>query len=179
MRLSVKNLEKNNTITIRGDEAWVLEIAKAIHQGGSATPGVISGEITLRTDSAGFIYGKGTLQHTPILSCSRCAKDIPWPLNCQIDVTWRPPFESSTPREMSLSAEDLDVYFIEDGTIDLEELVNDALQCEVPNKIMKFADASENDCGVCGMNLVDELVHGKREDAESRSPFAVLKNLKN
>ena len=178
MRVRVENLDKVTTVNLTGDEPWIAQIANILHQGEGSATARISGQIELRKDSAGFVYGKGHFSHTPILSCSRCAKDVPWPMDVAVNVTWRPPFEGSTPRELSLSAEDLDVYFIENGELDLEELVNDALQCAVPSRVLKTVEGSDDDCGVCGINLSDDLVAGKHDDS-SNSPFAILKNLKN
>ena len=178
MLIRVDDIQPTFSLSIRGDEPWLAPIVKSLQEeGGAASDSKITGEIQFRKDSAGFVYGKGQVKFTPTLSCSRCAMDIPWPLDATVDATWRPPFESVTPREMALSADDLDVYFMVDGKINVEELVNDVLQCALPEKVIVRKDDTD-DCGVCGINLLNNLVYGKNEPLEQASPFAALKNLK-
>jgi uncharacterized metal-binding protein YceD (DUF177 family) len=95
------------------------------------------------------------------------------PLKTEITATFRPEYQENAPREMSLSAEDLDVYFIESGTVDLEVLVNDSLQCAIPSHIQCDHSAGRTcDAGD------DSLVYSDSKDFQADSPFAVLKNLK-
>ncbi len=177
MLIRVADFYPNLSIKISGDEPWLKEIEKNLQVGEAPPASKITGEIHLRKDSAGFVYGDGSVKHTPTLSCSRCAIDILWPLEAKIAVTWRPPFESVTPRELALTSEDLDVYFIEDGKIDISQIVNDVLLCAIPDQIVPRMEGSD-DCGVCGINLLNNLVYGNNEPLEITSPFDVLKNLK-
>lgn len=177
MLIRVDDIHPTFSLSIHGNEPWLAPIVELMHDGETKSDSKITGEIQFRKDSAGFVYGKGHVKYTPLLACSRCAMDIPWPLDTTFEVMWRPPFESVTPREMALSAEDLDVYFMVDGKINVEELINDVLQCARPEQVLIRTEGSD-DCGICGVNLLDNLVYGKDEPLESTSPFAALKNLK-
>lgn len=177
MFIRVDEIHPTLSITIQGNEPWLDAIVRNLQEGEAQSPSKITGQVQFRKDSAGFVYGQGNIKHTPMLSCSRCAMDIPWPLDVDFQATWRPPFESHTPKEMALSAEDLDTYFMVDGKINLEELVNDVLQCELPDQVLIRKENSD-DCGVCGVNLLNNLVYGSDKPIERSSPFAVLKNLK-
>lgn len=177
MLIRVADIYPTLSITIQGDEPWLAEMERNLQESDAPPASKITGVIHLRKDSAGFVYGTGNVKHAPILSCSRCAKEIPWPLEAEIAVTWRPPFESVPPKEIALSPEDLDVYFIENGKIDIAQLINDSLMCAIPDQVIVRVEGSD-DCGVCGVNLLNNLVYGNDETIESPSPFAVLKNLK-
>jgi uncharacterized metal-binding protein YceD (DUF177 family) len=78
---------------------------------------------------------------------------------------------------MSLSAEDLDTYFIEGGQIDLEILVNDTLQCALPGHIACAPSAGNN----CNSDLHDDNDEGEAPSTDKtreNTPFAILKSLK-
>lgn len=177
MLIRVDDIHPTLSITLSGDEAWLAPLVKGLQDGEEPSPSKITGEIHLRKDTAGFVYGKGRIMHTPMLSCSRCAMDIPWPLDVTFEATWRPPFESHVPKDMALSSDDLDTYFMIDGKINLEELIHDVLQCELPDQVLIRKDDSD-DCGVCGINLLNTLVYGSNAPVPTASPFAVLSNLK-
>lgn len=173
----VDDIQPTLTVAIRGDEPWLAPVQISLQESDVLADSKITGEIHFRKDSAGFVYGNGNIKYTPMLSCSRCATDIPWPLDATFSATWRPPFESVMPREIALSAEDLDIYFTVDGKINLQELVNDVLHFELPEQVLVQKEDSD-DCGICGVNLLEPLVYGNNEPLESPSPFAALKNLK-
>lgn len=177
MKIRVQEIAPTKTVVLHGSESWLQAIAVDLQTSPTPPPTLITGEINLRTDAAGFVYGKGLIKHTPILSCHRCDKDIPWPIEAYVDVSWRPAYESHAPRELTLTPEDLDVYFIESGTIDLEQLVIDTLQCALPDQIPTCSDET-GECSVCGAELGSTLVYGEPTDEIRVSPFAVLKNLK-
>ncbi len=133
----------------------------------------VHGQLSLQRDTAGFVLVTGHLSAQAFLPCDRCGEDVHVPVETDVAATFRPAYETNIPREISLSAEDLEVYFIENGEVDLEVLVNDALQCALPGNILCLSSnchsQTESD---------DGLVFKDSKDFRTESPFAVLKNLK-
>lgn len=183
MRVRIQDLFQAKQIVFTGNEPWIEQIAKDLPTRPTATPRKITGMVELKMDSAGFVYGRGHIKHTPALSCSRCDHDIDWQINADINVSWRPPFESHAPRELSLSSEDLDVYFIEDGAVDLEQLVNDTIQCALPDQTFR-TEVDLDACEYCSMSPNNPLVfpenHGQSTETNHKaSPFSILARLGN
>lgn len=172
MKLSVNSIKFPHKVVIASDAPWLKLIASDLCPSSPEKAG-IHGELSLNSDSAGFIKVVGQLSADAILPCDRCGKDVTFPLQTAITATFRPEYRENAPREMTLSAEDLEVYFIENGTVDLEILVNDALQCAIPTHVQ-----CESDDGASCDDDGDSLVYKDSQDFEAVSPFAVLKNLK-
>lgn len=177
MQVRVQEITPTKLVVIKGDEPWLKPIIAAVQESENAAASTITGELHLRSDAAGFVYGKGIIKHTPLLTCGRCDKEVPWEIEAPVDVSWRPAYETHAPREISLTAEDLDVYFIENGCVDIEQLVLDTLLCALPEQIPVRRNDSD-ECGICGVSLKGGLVYGDNVDIERESPFAILKNLK-
>ena len=180
MLVRVAEIASKKSIKILGTEAWLAPIATSIANlktGCGTGPRIITGELQLRADSAGFIYGTGMIRHTPILACSRCDLEIPWPIEAKVDVSWRPAFESHTPQELTLTQQDLDVYFIENGSIDIAQLILDTLNFALPSQLPVRRDDTD-DCGICGESLASTLVYGESDQEKPLSPFSTLKDLK-
>ena len=180
MRIPAHQIENDLTVTITGDEPWLVPIVASLSDidRESKTPPRITGTIKLRKDTAGFVHGKGVLKHSPSLVCGRCDDVLAWPIQADVNVSWRPAFESNAPHEINLTAEDLDVYFIEDGAIDLSQLVNDCLHLAIPSHVPVRTPDSE-DCLTCGLSLANTLVYGDGVSLPPKaSPFEGLKDLK-
>ena len=172
MKLMVNSLKFPHKVHITDDAPWLEVIARDLCPT-APDNARIHGDLTLHNDTAGFIHVKGHISADATLPCDRCGKDVHIPLESDLSATFRPAFAETAPREMSLSAEDLEVYFIEEGAIDLEMLVNDSLQCALPGKVL--CELSQGDS--CGMEA-DGPVYQDTKEFERESPFAVLKNLK-
>ena len=177
MRLSTNSLAAHHNLKFSGDDSWLARIAQDLTPANPKSSN-IHGEITLRTDNAGFIHVTGNAAATATLPCDRCGRDVTIPLNSPINATFRPSYSEHTPREMALSAEDLEIYFIENDNIDIETLVNDTLQCGIPNHILCATDDAQG-CGGENADDDDTLVYGEGTRSDDDSPFAILKNLRN
>jgi uncharacterized metal-binding protein YceD (DUF177 family) len=172
MKLSVSSLKFPHRITVTNEAPWVLFIAQ--HLNANAPPAAgIAGELVLKQDSAGFIHVGGSLSAAANLPCDRCGSDLDFPIAVDVKATFRPPYESSVPREMSLSEEDFEVYFIENGELDIEVLVHDTLQCALPLHIL-CENAGQPPCAGPDQGLTASAFG----ESERESPFAILKNLK-
>lgn len=164
------------TLTISGDEAWLASIYEAFHRQNLKENRRITGSLLIQADAYGFVQVRGEIRFEPLLSCSRCADLVSWELARQVDVEFRPkPTEQD--REVDLSPEELDYYYLdEDACVDLELLVNDTIQTAIPTQVIVRSDDGRC-CTVCQSDISSPLVSGSSSD-EQDSPFAILKNIK-
>lgn len=173
MRLKINILKSPHPVSISPSDLWLKSIAANISQD-NQTDANISGELELKIDTAGFVYASGHVTARAKLSCDRCGQDVTAPLSCEVKASFRPPYSGQPPKETTLSLEDLDVYFIENGEVDLEALVNDALQCAIPSHI----SCEEFGFKSCVSLADDPSDSVSAESNGSHSPFAGLKSFK-
>lgn len=175
MKISTNTLHNQKQLSFSMADKWLTRIAQDLNPV-SPDSSDITGELKFKSDNAGFIHVSGNVSAKATLPCDRCGRDVNFDLNTSVIATFRPPYQESAPREMALTEEDFEVYFIEDGHLDLEAVVNDSLQCSIPSHIL----CDENDSEGCGgeANQSDNLVYGESAPNEDESPFSVLKNLK-
>lgn len=176
MQIRVTDISSKLDVEIQGNEPWLDRVVKDLQEVNDAPQTSITGKILLQRDTAGFIYCTGHVKHTPTLACSRCGSPVAWPLEAEIRATWRPPFESHVPGEIALTTEDLDTYFIEKGCIDIEMMVNDALQCALPSQVQATTE-NPHECLADSTYPNDTKVYGEQDEPKRPSPFDVLKNL--
>ena len=155
------------------EDPWLSRMAKDLTPDAPETSN-ISGNISLHADTAGFVHASGHVKADATLPCSRCGHTQKVHVKSEISATFRPPYSEHAPRDLALESEDFDVYFIEQGQVDLEILVNDVLQCALPAQVF----CSEDDPEGCGGESHEDLVYGENKPLEKESPFAVLKSLK-
>jgi uncharacterized metal-binding protein YceD (DUF177 family) len=193
MKVSVKDLRKPVTITIHGDEPWIEAIHSsfALEPDDSCAPGVpgindksrrLKGEIRLQMDASGCVSAKGHIAYEPLVPCSRCDLRIPLDVGQEIDALFKPgPHGADDRQEITLSADDLEARFIEDGKVDLEELLNDLVQTAIPFQTCQ-PDPGTDRCRFCKADLSAPRVFssgGSGDDDQPVSPFAKLAELKN
>lgn len=173
MRLPVQNLHSRHTLVISATEPWLKPMATLL---APSAPELaqIQGEVILSTSTAGFVKASGHLTATAVQPCSLCGETLTFPLDTAVAATFRPPFEGHTPKEMTLISDDLEVYFIENGSIDLEVLINDALQCAMPYQVTCVGEGT----GPCDNANLGSPSGQSNQDPGTNSPFAVLKTLK-
>jgi len=174
MKIKVSNLKEPQELIISGQEPW-LEALYAPFPHPPAAP--LTGQLRIRKDSAGFVYVTGDISCTPTLECSRCLSQMPWPVSTHIDACFRPGLSDVLrERDINLSRDDLDLYFIEAGEVDLECLLNDCLQTAIPYQTFCESLPGKH-CDLDHSKLPGDQVYGV-PDEETSSPFAVLQNLK-
>jgi len=185
MKIRVKDLtEKPSQVEITGAEDWLKTLYDSFTvndaAGSPKKPGMLRAKLALTKDLAGFVQVAGQVTFDPFLDCSRCSENILWPISESIDVIFRPatgePPAAGGGREVNLTKEDLDQYVIEEGTIDIESLLNDVVQTAIPINTVKLTEDGSA-CSICGLTVADDRVYGEGKPVRE-SPFAVLKNLK-
>lgn len=173
MHLSLKNLGSTHVVKLSPTEVWLQKLAADLAPTNPSSAD-IQGEVTFRANSAGFVYASGSINATAMQACSLCGDLVTIPLSAEVNATFRPPYEGHTPKDLSLMPEDLDVYFIEEGGINLETLINDVLQCAIPYHVT---------CETLGLSPCDNDHLSSEEDQKGsrsgvNSPFAILKTIK-
>lgn len=177
MKLQVADIHRPQVIEIQGKEDWLQDIYENLRLA-SDRGSLIQGHIEIQPLEYGQVQVAGRIQVCPQLSCSRCADSIPWP----IDQTFRASFRSTDeiPQEshLELRSDELEAYFIdEQGCIDIESLINDIIQIEIPQQVLA-RDPQTGECRHCGIDIASDVVYESAPKSEDENPFAVLKNLK-
>lgn len=175
MRVHVNQLHPDLTVTIVGTESWLDRIYADFPADAGGDRPRITGEITLCMETAGSVFVSGRVHYAPIVSCSRCALGIPWPMTLDLATRFTPPATNLPPaRERNLSRAELDVYHFEEEAIDLEALINDMVQTSLPNQMIATTDDGSS-CRVCSADLTSPQAYTSEEKT---SPFDALKGLK-
>lgn len=173
MSLAVNSLPSTHVVTLSSETAHLQSIARDLCPENPLAAS-LEGSISIRLDTAGFVHAEGHVTANAVRPCDLCGDDVRLPLSATIKATFRPPYEGQPPRELNLLSEDLDVYFIESGRINLEVLLNDTLQCAIPYHI-----TCESQHGsACSPQRSSAESQSPKAEGEENSPFAVLKSLK-
>ncbi|MBC7659657.1 MAG: DUF177 domain-containing protein [Chitinophagaceae bacterium] len=185
MKVLVKDMREPKVINIQGTEPWLNEIYASFL--GSEGFG-LKGQVTVTPEDYGLYTVEGKIEYVPLVGCSRCDREIPWPINRAISVRFidRVAAESSFEIEgevgdemieRDLVSEDLDTYYLEpSGELDVEMVINDIVQTALPTRLI-LTDKNGKSCLVCHENIDTPIVYKDSADADM-NPFAALKNLK-
>ncbi len=142
----------NKIIKWLDKDPWVLQVLNRLGIEGPFDEGPLTGAIELFCDSAGFVYGMGSFSFTPKLACFLCQDPKPFPINSTFKVTWRPAYSDNPPKELALTSDQLDEYFIENGQIDLAQVLLDTINDSIPD-VTKFFEEGDLNCRICGKNV--------------------------
>jgi len=177
LQIEVDSLKSQKIVAVSGREPW-LEIIYdlfPVPEGESRPQPLLSGEITFKPEVTGLISANGKIEYQPYVDCSRCAAPIQWNISTTFSVSYRPELANQRPTEHTLEREELDEYEIEDGMIDVAQLLNDQVQLVLPSQTVLASPDGKN-CRVCLDPLEGDLVVSIGE--QNISPFSILKNLK-
>ncbi len=176
MRISLTELHRPKSFKLTGNEDWLARLYGDFPLGRERA---LSGTLEIAIGHGGEVNVRGKLDFAPTVSCSRCERNITWPLSVDVDARFLPDRGSETKREHTLTQAELDAYYIEQGEIDLEQLLTDLVQTQLPTQLVR-ANEDETACVVCHDDLTRDLVFGvgNKEPEKAASPFAALKDLK-
>jgi len=181
MRIQLKDMTPQLHVQICGLEPWLGPLYSGFpqqledHQGSASARPLLKADFDLMLEEAGSVQVTGEVRYSPIVNCSRCDRLIPWPLHIPLNVRFLPAAYNSVAKETNLSLADLDAYFLDGDELDLECLINDAVQTALPSRMVPEA-IGDNACSACLEPTADGQVYG--EDNSEASPFAALKGLK-
>lgn len=180
MKIEVKHIGNYKKFDVSGQEKWLEAIYKFFPTGNKDPHPTLTAQIEVSYVEDLFAYSvKYQLDYSPKVDCSRCGIKIDWPLQLSDEVYYyAQPDRSQEVDIIDLDTQDLDTYYVEDGQIDLESLLNDVVQLAIPSQTVPPKKASSDDCCTCGDDLSKTKVFGPKPEDDASNPFNVLKQLK-
>ena len=186
MKVLVKDMREPKIIDILGTEPWLNEIYASFL--GNEGYG-LKGKVTITPGEYGVFTVEGKIDYVPLVGCSRCQKEIPWPINKDISVRFidrdaaeagfdfEDDLEGEAMLERDLVSEDLDTYYLDKtGELDVEMVINDIVQTALPTRLIRLNKDGKS-CRICSDDVDTAIVYKDENDVDT-SPFAMLKNLK-
>ena len=179
MKVRVDDISPTMTISISGNEPWLDKIYQAFPVPAKEGKPLLSGEIVLHNLGEGdAISAVGQFSYAPFVDCSRCADKINWPMAIPVVAQFVRVDAQDTPEaaldSTAISVDDSNLYSIAaDRTVNIEPLINDLLQLEMPLQTVRKSDDA-NSCLVCGISLENDVVFADNPAPKS-NPFDVLK----
>jgi uncharacterized protein len=85
------------------------------------------------------------------VACIRCLSPIPWSATEDFDLELRQPAVAPVDDELALDEADLDVIFVEDGTLDTDDLAAEQVMLALPMRAV-CSDDCAGLCPTCGAN---------------------------
>lgn len=95
---------------------------------------------------------EGTLSGEGKVTCGRCLEAIPWSVSERFAVELRPAAKSPTAEDLDLDGDDLEVKFIEENVLDLEEFAAEQVNLALPMRAL-CDEECRGLCLTCGTNL--------------------------
>ncbi len=175
MKININAINPTLVVDITGKEPWLANIYADYFSKDDKDHALLTGKIKLQASEAGTFGVTGDLKFVPTLPCSRCDSRLNWPLAVAIDLRYLPELTNSLEKEKNLTSADLEAYYIDEGRIDLEVLVNDMINDAVPLHVQHTKEGDTN-CLTCGKELSGDKIWSSQD--EKSSPFAALKGLK-
>jgi len=110
---------------------------------------------TVRPVAGHFVVGGRATARGP-LSCGRCLKPVDWQMETAFDAELALAESAPLDAELALDGGDLDVIFLDEATLDLEELAVEQVLLELPIRVL-----CQEDCaGLCPRCGADRNVDG-------------------
>lgn len=167
MQVTVSHIHDSNglRVAVSPDSAWV----RAAVERALEVPGTAAGQLHL-SRTAGKVEVKGELQVTAAHPCERCGEDVPLALVAAVDLAFLPSSHApAAHHELELEAEDLDVGYYDDDTLDVEDLVCEAIALEMPSRVVC------EDREACDGRTARLLAERGAAGSPGDHPFAALK----
>jgi uncharacterized protein len=117
----------------------------------------------------------GTISARVSVECTRCLTEIEHVLEFPFEASFVSPEYFTEAKEIELRESELDVDVVQDGNIDLAELVREQILLNLPEQIFCREDC-RGLCEKCGANL--NLIDCNCKEKEIDPRWAALKDLK-
>ena len=124
--------------------------------------------------AGGSVVLNGNAQTRLLLGCSRCLERFPYDVDHSFSLEYRPLSEINDRGEIELAADELDVEFFSEGTIDLKDVAMGQVAEQIPFKPLCHEQCGGL-CPNCGVNLNESNCDCANEAVDPR--LAVLKDL--
>ena len=175
MKINLEELQKPKTIELNGNEEWLAELYKSFIRCKKEEP-KLTGTLKISLEGYGYAKVEGDLSYLPKVPCSRCADPITWPINKSFVAKFKPKDEMADASDVELIADDLEYYYIENNSLDIQQVIIDTVVTTLPSQLVIKSEDGKS-CQICGIDLNNDEVYRTRSKEED-SPFAVLKNMK-
>jgi uncharacterized metal-binding protein YceD (DUF177 family) len=175
MKININSINPTLIVEVTGTEAWLKNIYGDFFPPDAKDHARLTGKIKLLEEEAGTYLITGDFRFEPVLPCGRCDKSIKWPVKFEINTRYLPAITQHQEKEKNLSRTDLEAYYIADNRIDIEVVINDSLNDQLPDRAIRTAEDGST-CLDCGKDVSDDKIWSSQD--EKPSPFSVLKGLK-
>ena len=162
MKIDIHELKKKSEVTFNGEQTISL---RGLTGRGKEQQCIVYVQGTAVKNNKGYLV-KGSLKTSVKLVCDRCLEEFNYPLEAEICQEY-----SATP---VLNADDEEIIEVTGSTIDLEDIITEAIYLSVPMKKL-HDEACKGVCKVCGQNLNKHTCNCQTQDVDPR--LEVLKNI--
>lgn len=174
LQISIKSIpETGKELSLDLGHAWFGQWREE-DPGLEFTQAAIRGRVSLSKHGHDILV-RGHLDGELGLACGRCLEPFTASVATDFDLLLVPTPQEGGPEEEELSAQELDVDFYTDETVDLEAIIREQVILMIPLKPLCQEDC-QGLCPVCGVNLNRETCSCQAK--KSDSPFALLAKLK-
>lgn len=135
--------------------------------------GPLKGSVFLQVTPKGLVC-RGDLECAVWIHCARCLAEFELPIEDQFEVMYLSVREAPREEEVELTREDMDVGFLVEDAIDLEELLTERIWLALPIKPLCREDC-KGLCPICGKDLNEGDCGCSRKAIDPR--FEILKQL--
>lgn len=132
-------------------------------------------DIALSLANENTVKLDGTIKADVDLSCSRCGQRVAFELYADYNYTFKLGEDSSLlKKDVECRDEDYCIVYLDEPTIDIEEILQEQLTLAIPEKLLCSEDC-KGLCHKCGEHLSTDLCSCVKDFSDS--PFAILKKL--
>ena len=112
------------------------------------------------------------------LTCARCLEAFTWPVHSRFRYIFWPQSKQNVTAERELREDDLEIIYYDGEYVELRPLVREQILLSLP-QYPRCGDTCAGLCALCGANLNKGGCTCSGSSDIGRSPFSVLKTLKN
>jgi len=134
----------------------------------------VRGRLSLKREKRGVVI-KGDFRCTVFIRCARCLKEFELPISEDFESLYLHIRYAPQEDEVELSAKDMEVGFLREETVEVEEILRERIWLSIPMKPLCKEDC-RGLCPTCGKDLNEGDCGCPKEALDPR--FAILKDLK-
>lgn len=156
-------------VHIHGNEEWLDVLYSYFPAPKRAERSCLKGEMLIQRHES-FVQITGQYTYEPYLKCFRCNLLFPKAIDESIDMNFL--LESKeTAKEVDLEPGDLEEFYLEQGKVDLEAVINESVHLALPLNIkcQKCTESNNNGPLYSARN---------KSQASCNGPFSILETLK-
>lgn len=164
---------EGRSVTASFDDAWLVE---AVRGAVDAKPRAVSTQLQVNKEAGDRFRVTGTLAARWQAHCDRCVRLLDVAFEGSVDLLYQRG-RMADAEEVDLSTEELDIGWIEGGSIDLAAVVSEQVVLWLPDRVLCAEEHTTRvdtaDTGAC-----EVPVHDGGPDLRKKSAFSALANWK-